>query len=136
MAAKFHQGAAIGFAKCTAAKTTYADAANAVTLFTATGDTVIKHIGASPLASLASATQCQLFFQRGTVVSLLSAPLMAAFTMSATGAVPQLRLLHPDGEWITETNPIYLLNGDSLLVGISVANATGIQFTAFGSVVA
>ncbi|HQT55800.1 MAG TPA: hypothetical protein PKX06_20320, partial [Phenylobacterium sp.] len=76
------QGLNTSQAICTAAKTTYNDATNAVLLFTAGANgAVVYSIKAVPRATTSTATQCQIFRSpdSGTTLYFENAATMAAY---------------------------------------------------------
>lgn len=114
-------------AVCTAAKTTYADATNAVKLADAGANgSLVKSVKALPRATV-TATQLQLYASpdNGTTMHLIDSVLMAAYTMAQTTAVPVT-----DFALISNDAPLRLGAGDSLWVAIGVALAGGIVFRA------
>lgn len=115
-------------AVCTAAKTTYGDATNAVLLFTAGANgSLVKRISALARATV-SATQLQLYKSAdGITLQLVDVALMPAYTMAATTA--QSKATFPD---YTATDPLRLEAGERLYVGIGVALAGGVVFSAEG----
>ena len=121
------QGIKARSAVCTAAKTTYADATNAVQLLVANASngSVLYGLKAIPRATV-TATQLQLFRSPdgGVTLNLISTALMVAYTMAQTTQVI------PTDFGYTETAPLRLAAGDSLYVGIGVASAGGIVFDA------
>ncbi len=118
----------------TAAKTTYNDTANAVPLGTTgpNGSLLVK-IGALPRATV-TATQIQLYLSDGTNVFLIGSAAMAAYTMSATTAIPATTILDVNGNQITDQNPMYLPatagTTYTLYAAAGVALAGGIVVTA------
>jgi hypothetical protein len=111
---------------CTAAKTTYNDATNAVLLVTAGANgAVVYGIRALPRATV-TATQLQLYRSSdgGTTLILINSALMAAYTMAQTTAVPATDFGY------SETNPLRLKATERLYVAIGVALAGGIVFDA------
>lgn len=111
-------------ALCTAAKTTYSDATNAVQLCQAGANgSILYGLSAIPRATV-TATQLQLFRSpdNGVTLYLVSTALMAAFTMAQTTQAAKTVFE------FTETAPLRLAAGDSLYVGIGVALAGGIVF--------
>lgn len=115
---------------CTAAKTTFGDAANAVLLSTAgpNGSEYVR-IAAMPRATV-TATQLQLYAFDGANYFLVGSGLLAAFTMAQTVAIPTTALVHMDGSPIMESNPLRLQAGWKLYAAIGVALAAGIVFGA------
>lgn len=115
-------------AVCTAAKTTYNDAANAVLLFTAGVDGAkIKRVWAMPRGSV-TATQLQLYLERASapgVLTLVDSALMAAYSLSGTTEVPATDLKRA-----TASAPLGLAAGDKLHAAISISIAAGIVFVA------
>ncbi|MBB3996874.1 hypothetical protein [Aureimonas pseudogalii] len=110
---------------CTAAKTTYNDAANAVLIHTAGADgDLVRRITAVPRATV-TATQLQLYRSTdgGTTLILCGSVLMPAYTMSQTTAVPVTDF------GINFAQPLGLAPNERLYVGIGVALAAGIAFT-------
>ncbi len=92
----------------TAAKTTYNDTANAVSLGTTgpNGSLLVK-IGAMPRATV-TATQLQLYLNDGTNTYLIGSALMAAYTLAVTTAIPATTFLDANGNQVTDQNPMYL----------------------------
>lgn len=114
-------------AVCTAAKTTYNDATNAVQLLVAnvTNGSILYGLKAIPRATV-TATQLQLFRSPdgGVTLYMINTSGMAAYTMAQTTQAAQTDFGY------TETNPLRLAAGDSLYVGIGVALAGGVVFDA------
>lgn len=111
-------------AVCTAAKTTYNDATNAVNALNAgTNGSVLYSLKAVPRATV-TATQLQLYRSRdsGTTLWLIATAVMSAYTMANTTAPTATDFGY------SETNPLRLAAGDSLYVGAAVALAGGIVF--------
>jgi hypothetical protein len=111
-------------AVCTAAKTTYGDAANAVAILSAQSNgAVIYKVTALPRATV-TATQLQLFRSpdAGTTLFFVAAALMPAYTM-ATNTAPTATDFG-----FSESNPLRLGNTDALYVGAAIALASGIVF--------
>lgn len=110
---------------CTAAKTTYNDATNAVALLTAGANGAILYsLKAIPRATV-TATQCQLFrTPDGTTLYLENAATMAAYTMANTTSPV------PTDFGYSETAPLRLAANERLMVGAAVALAGGIVFSA------
>jgi hypothetical protein len=111
---------------CTAAKTTYNDAANAELLCSAgPNGSILYGLSAIPRATV-TATQLQLYRSPdgGVTLNLISTQIMGAYTMAQTTQAPKISF-----EW-TETAPLRLGPGDSLYAGIGVALAGGIVFDA------
>lgn len=120
----YPQAQSFASAIATAAKTTYNDAANAVLLMTAGANgSLVTDIKAIPRATVA-ATQLQLYrsADNGVTLILLRAPLMAAYTMSQTTAVPETDFL------FSPSSPLRLKAGDQLYAAIGVALAGGVVF--------
>lgn len=119
------QGLKVRNAVCTAAKTTYNDATNAVLLVTAqaTNGSILYGLRAIPRATV-TATQLQLYRSpdAGTTLNLINTALMPAYTMAQTTQAAQTDFGY------TEAAPLRLAAGDSLYVGIGVALAGGIVF--------
>lgn len=120
----FAQTIVVGDAICTAAKTTYTDATNAVLLLTA-GSNGGKLIGlrALPNATV-TATKLQLFssLDGGTTLALIDSALMAAYTQATSTATPVVDFFY------SEDNYRLLQPNERLYVGIGVALAGGIAF--------
>lgn len=115
---------------CTAAKTTYSDATNAVLLSTAGANgSEYAHVAALPRATV-TATQLQLYAFDGTTYFLIGSALLNAYTMAQTTAIPTTALGHVDGTPISEANPIRLQSGWKLYAAIGVALAGGVVFSA------
>ena len=125
----FTQSVKTAQAVCTAAKTTYNDATNAVLLWTAGADgSLIKKLSAAPRATV-TATQLQLYISKdsGTTLHLIDSELMAAYTMAQTTAVPETAFGN-----ISESTPLRLGPTERLYVAAGVALAGGIVFAAEG----
>jgi hypothetical protein len=124
------QGLNTGQAVCTAAKTTYNDAANSVLLFTAGANgAIVYSIKAIPRATV-TATQLQLYksSDAGVTLSLFDLALMAAYTMAQiTAPVPA-----KTDFGYAEATPLRLEPGERIYCGIGVALAGGIVFDAMG----
>jgi hypothetical protein len=119
-----------GQAVCTAAKTTYNDAANAVLLLTAGANgCVVYAIRAIPRATV-TVTQLQLYRSSdgGVTLNLFDLALMAAYTMAQTTApVP------PNTDFLyTEAAPLRLKPAERIYCAAGVALAGGIVFDAMG----
>lgn len=111
---------------CTAAKTTYNDATNAVLLMTAGANgSVVYAVRAVPRATV-TATQCQLYRSpdSGTTLYLIDAATMAAYTMANTTSPTKTDFGY------TESIPLRLAANERLYVGTAVALAGGIVFDA------
>lgn len=109
-------------ALATAAKTTYADGTNAVSLVSGgTNGSTIRKLTAIPLATV-TATQLQLFAFDGTNYRLITTALMAAYTMAQTTQDA------PTDFGYSDQNTLYLPSSWSLYVGIGVALTAGILF--------
>lgn len=111
---------------CTAAKTTYNDATNAVLLLTAGADgSLISRLTAIPRATV-TATQLQLFESpdAGTTLYLVRTKLLAAYTMAQTTEDPFVDL------GFTPSDPLRIAGTHRLYVGAGVALAGGIVFSA------
>ena len=114
-------------AVCTAAKTTYSNSTNAVKLLDADADgSWVTDLYAMPRDTV-TANQLQVYRSPddGTTMYLVDSALMGAYTMAQTTAVPVTELTKA-----TEAEPLKLDNGESLWVGVGVALAAGIVFTA------
>lgn len=111
---------------CTAAKTTYNDAANAVLLFTAGANgSLLKNVSAIPRATV-TATQLKLFRSSDGGTTLLLLPYnkaMAAHTVAETTAIPATDM---------GVSGLRLSPGDEIYAATGVALAAGIVFTAEG----
>lgn len=128
--AAFPQSFAHDACVCTAAKTTYNDATNAVLLSTAGANgSEYAHVAAIPRATVA-ATQLQLYGFDGANYFLLATALMPAYTMAQTTQCASTSLVHVDGTPISENNPLRLQSGWKLYAAIGVALAGGIVFNA------
>lgn len=113
-------------AVCTAAKTTYGDATNAVKLLTpGPNGAVLYGLKAVPRATV-TATQLQLYRSpdNGTTMFLIGSALMAAYTMAQTTAAPVTDL------GFSEVSPLRLGASDTLWIAIGVALAGGVSFDA------
>lgn len=125
--APFTQAAATGSCVCTAAKTTYNDAANAVLLFEAGAEGArVTRVWAIPRATV-TATQLQLYvsYDGGTTLHFLDSELMAAYTMAATTKAPATDLPRA-----TVSQPMRLPANARLYAAIGVALAGGVEFHA------
>ena len=112
----------------TAAKTTYADNANAVKLCDVgpNGLSWLIKLTAVPRATV-TATQLMLFWSpdNGTTMYLVTTVLMGAYTLSTTTQIPETDF------GLTSTSPRELAPaGSSFWVGASVALAAGIVVNA------
>ena len=113
-------------AVCTAACTTYNDAANKVLLLTAGADgALVKKLIATPRATV-TATQLQLYLSKdnGVTMQFVGSVLMAAYTMAASTAAPSTDF------GFSGSSPFRLAAGDRLYVAIGVALVGGIVFHA------
>lgn len=111
----------------TAAKTTYNDSTNAVSLLTAGANgAVLYGLTALPRATLGSAAQLQLYRSRdaGTTLYLCRLVTLAAYTMATTTSPTAADFL------FTEETPLRLAANEVLYVGSAVALAGGIAFDA------
>ena len=111
-------------AVCTAAKTTYGDATNAVLLATAGADgSIVVGLSAIPRATVTD-TQLQLFVSpdAGTTLFLLATAKMGAATMAQTGQMASVDF------GFSASNPLRLAPTNRLYVGIGVALAGGVVF--------
>lgn len=109
-------------AVATAAKTTYADAANAVLLCDAGANgSLLKALSAMPLATV-TASKLMLFVSHdaGTTLHLIDSILMTAHTVAVTTATQVTTF--------TGFSEIRLAAGDKLYVASGVALAAGIVF--------
>lgn len=116
---------------CTAAKTTYADAANAVLLLTAGADGgEVTYLGATPRATVGD-TQLQLYLSLdgGSTLALLATEKMAACTMAQTTQAPTVAFKQA-GAAITDANVLRLPANARLYAAIGVAVTGGVQFVA------
>lgn len=96
---------------------------NTVLLVTAgTEGSLLTALSFLPRATV-TATGLYLFLSKdnGVTQRLIDSELMAAYTMSATTAVPETKFTN-----ITETSPIRLAAGDKLYVSMGVALAGGV----------
>jgi len=111
---------------CTAAKTTYDDAANAVKLFTAgASGSLLKSVSAIPRATF-TATQLMLFLSKDGGTTLILLPynkVTGAQSVAATTAIPAYDL---------GVSGLRLSPNDEIYAAIGVALAGGIAFTAEG----
>lgn len=113
-------------AVCTAAKTTYNDAANAVLLATAGANgSILVRLTAIPRATVTD-TQLQLYISKnsGTTLSLVNTAKMASYTMAQTTTAPQTDFGY------SAALPLRLEAGDQLYVAAGVGLAGGIVFNA------
>lgn len=109
---------------CTAAKTTYNDATNAVLLLAAqTNGAILYRLTATPRATV-TATQLQLYRSpdAGTTLYLIDSALMAAYTMAQTTEAVTTDFGY------SETVPLRMSSTDALYVAAGVALAGGIVF--------
>lgn len=114
-------------AVCTAAKTTYGDAANLVTLFVAGGNGArITRLWTVPRATV-TATQLQLYKGQAGSPVLYKTGVMAAYTMAQTTECPVTDF------GFSEDNPLILDANEELSCAIGVALAGGIAFHAEGA---
>ena len=100
---------------------------NTVLLLTAgTDGCILTRLAAIPRATV-TASSLVLFISKdtGTTKRLIDSELMAAFTVSATTAIPETVFTN-----FSETLPLRLEAGDQLYVGSQVALASGIVFRA------
>jgi hypothetical protein len=114
-------------AVCTAAKSTYADNANAVRLLPAASNpngSMVKHLTAMPRGTVAP-TQLQLFRSpdQGQTLNLVDSTLMGAYTLSQTTAIPKSDFGY------SAFTPLRVEPGEELWVGIGVALAAGVIFS-------
>lgn len=123
----FFQAPRRGGIKCVAAKTTYSDNTNAVTLLSAgPNGSRVDSLGALPLATV-TATQVVIYDTDGTTVTPIASGTVAAFTITQISQLPPTTINKADGSGaVSPTNPITLPLNHTLLAGIGVANATGI----------
>ncbi|WP_374576119.1 hypothetical protein [Phenylobacterium sp.] len=111
-------------AVCTAAKTTYDDAAAAVLLLTAGANGGVLYGLKAVARATVTATKCQLYRYDGANYNLIASTVMSAYTMAATSAQA------PTDFGFNETAPLRLAPGDALYVAIGVALAGGVVFDA------
>jgi hypothetical protein len=129
------QGLNVGQAVCVAAKSTYADNANAVLLFTAGANgSVIYRLTALPRGTV-TATQLQLYRSPdGVIMNLIRLGLMPAYAMAQT-TIPAFGTA-PFADVVdfgySESVPLRIKAGVQLWAGIGVALAAGIVFDAQG----
>jgi len=126
--AVFPQSITMGTAVCTAAKTTYGDAANAVLLLTMGADGgEVTEVRATPRATC-TATMLQLYLSLdgGTTLSLFETSLLPATTVSSTAAITVGTFAAREGQ------PYRLPANARLYAAIGVALAGGVQFVAQG----
>lgn len=101
-----------------------ADAPTNTTLLCTAGaeGALVTSIKSIPRATV-TATAMYLFISKdsGTTQRLIDSELIAAYTLSATTAVPETAFAN-----ITETTPLRLEAGDKLYIGAGVALASGI----------
>lgn len=116
-----------GNAVTTAAKTTYDDSTNAVSIVTAgSNGSIITAIHATPRATCtASMLQFYVSPDAGTTMHLVETVLMAAHTVALTTEIPSTDFVKP-----TAATPIFIASGSTLWVGNGVALAGGVVFTA------
>ena len=120
------QSVVTAYAICTAAKTTYADNANAVRLLPAgsvPNGALVKRLIAMPRNTVA-ATQLLLFRSpdQGTTQILADSALMQPFTMAQTVAVPKTDFGYGPA------NVLRVEPGEELWCGTGVACSAGIVF--------
>lgn len=100
---------------------------NTVKLLTAGANgAILTKLTAMPRATVTASSLC-LFLSKdqGATKTLIDSELMAAYTLSATTAVPETAFGN-----ISETSPIRLQALDEIYVGSQVALASGIAFFA------
>jgi len=125
--APFAQTPQTGFAECTAVATPADDTANTILIGTAGADgALLTRLSAIPKATV-TGTVLLLFISQdsGTTQHFVDAELLVAQTVDTTTAIAEYNFAN-----ISEDTPIRLKAGDELYVGITVAVAGGIGFTA------
>lgn len=125
--APFTQTAKLSSCICTAAKTTYNDAANAVLLFTAGPEGArVSRVWAIPRATITD-TQLQLYvsYDSGATLILWDSEKMLAYPMAATTKAPATDLPRA-----IATNPLRLPANARLYAAIGVSVTNGIAFHA------
>ena len=120
----FSQSFTLDACTCSAANSSYTTVTNMVLLSTpGANGSEYTHISCMPIATVASAMQVQLFVYDGTsAYSIVSAPLMASYTLNQTTAIPQTVFTHQDGTTISEANPLRVATGQKLYAGIGASN--------------
>ena len=118
------QAVKLSTAVCTAAKITYNDVTNAVTLLTAgaSGEVIYK-LTALARANV-TATECQLYRYDGSNYFFIASATMPLHTKVQTAAQT------PVDFGFTETAPLRVKAADVLLVALGVPCAGGVVFTA------
>jgi hypothetical protein len=126
--AAFAQTNVVGVAEATLASViTTSTPTNTVLIVTAGAEgALLTKLSAVPRATVA-ATALYAFISKdgGATKMFIDSELMGAYTMSATTATPKTTFKD-----ISEATPIRLAAGDKVYVGIGVALASGIVFTA------
>ena len=125
--APFAQTPQTGFAECTAVATPADDTANTILIATAGADgALLTRLSAIPKATV-TGTVLLLFISQdsGTTQHLVDAELLVAQTVDTTTAIAEYNFAN-----ISEDTPIRLKASDEVYVGITVAVAGGIGFTA------
>lgn len=100
---------------------------NTVELLTAGSDgCIVTRLTAMPRATV-TASSLLLFISKdgGATMRLIDSELMAAFTVTATTAIPETSFAN-----YSETTPLRLESGDKLYVGNQVALASGVVWAA------
>ena len=119
-------------AKCTAAKTTYGDAAGAVLLDTVPAGMTYRYdaFGAMPQGTL-TATQVIIWRSTdGVILYPIASGLMSAYTLTQTSALPMTAMLKMDGTTVQSASPVWASGGDSIYASIGVALAAGVVVSA------
>jgi hypothetical protein len=118
------QGLQTANAVVTAAKTSYADATNAVLLLTAGANgSIVCGLTAVPRGALSAVTKLMLFRSPdgGTTLHYIRPVLVAAYASDAATTAPAV------ADWgFSETVPLRLSSTDQLYVGAFAAAANGI----------
>lgn len=117
-----------GQAVCTAAKTTYNDAANAVLLVTAGANGAVLYSLRAIARATVTATQLQAYRSSdgGVTLQLFDMALMAAYVMAQTTVPAPIKT----DFGYTETAPLRLKPAERIYAAIGVALAGGVVFDA------
>lgn len=98
---------------------------NTVQLLTAGPEgAIVTKITAIPRATVTASALYLFLSKNGTTKRLLASAVMQAHTVAATTAIPAVDF------GFSETEPLRLEAGDQIFVGIGVAAASGVVFTA------
>ena len=108
----------------TSANTNYSSPTNGFTIFTAgSNGSDVDHAGVIVYATNTAAT-VDLFIINSTNKRFISSVLIGANTVSVTAAKPVYALPNVDGTAISPSNPLHLVNGDTLYATTSVTQTT------------